>query len=70
MGNCNCKKSYGLAFFLCLFFGSMGIHRLYLGQISAFFLYFFFSWTGITFFVAIYDLFRMSDLVRCSNNSY
>lgn len=66
---CNCGKSLGLAYILCIFLGSVGVHRLYLGHLGAFLMYFFFSWTGITFFVAIYDLFRMKKLIGCNNYS-
>lgn len=58
------KYNYSVAFVLCLFFGSFGIHRLYLGHTFAAIMYFLFCWTGIPFLISIYDLFRMKSLVN------
>ena len=45
-----------VTFWLALFIGGIGGHKLYEGKIGMFFLYLFFCWTGIPVFVAVIDI--------------
>ena len=58
------SKDRFLVLVLTFLFGGIGIHRLYLGQITNFVLMLLFSWTFIPTLIAIYDFIRfilMSD---------
>jgi TM2 domain-containing membrane protein YozV len=53
--NLESNKSKSLAVVLAIFLGSFGAHKFYLGRMRTGVVYLLFSWTGITFFVALFD---------------
>jgi TM2 domain-containing membrane protein YozV len=50
-------KNRGLTIILCFFAGAFGVHRMYLGQVTAGVMYLLFCWTGIPFLLAFIDFF-------------
>ena len=59
------KVSKGLYIALCLFLGTVGIHKFYAGKWGQGFLYVVLCWTGIPAVLALFDLlvaiFKRSD---------
>ena len=53
-------KSQTVAGLLCAFLGGIGIHKFYLGRITAGVIYLVFCWTGIPGLLAIFDLFGIA----------
>lgn len=51
-------KSKTVAIVLALFVGSFGAHKFYLGDLKKGIIYLVFFWTGIPFFLAIYDAYQ------------
>lgn len=49
------KKNYILAGFLAFFFGSVGLHKFYMGEYKTGLLYVLFCWTGIPGTIAFYE---------------
>ncbi len=49
------EKNYTLAGILALFFGSIGLHKFYLGDWKMGILYALFMWTGIPGTIAFYE---------------
>lgn len=49
-------KNRGIAIVLALFFGGLGVHRFYLGQIKTGFTMLLFFWTLIPMFIALLDV--------------
>lgn len=52
------EKNYVLTIVLALFLGGIGVHRFYLGQITAGVLMFIFFWTFIPAIIAFIDVIR------------
>lgn len=52
-------KNRGVAIILCLLFGWLGFHKLYLGQIKTGMLYLLFFWTMVPAILAIVDFFGL-----------
>ena len=48
-------KNRIVAALLAFFFGGIGVHKFYLGQVGKGFLYLIFSWTGIPAILAFID---------------
>ena len=65
----NNKKSFGIAFFLCLFLGGFGIHKFYLDQAGKGILYLLFCWTCIPGILAFISLFTMSGQIKKINQN-
>ena len=51
-------KNRGIAIVLAIFFGGLGVHRFYVGQVGRGFLFLLFCWTGIPSFLALVDIVR------------
>lgn len=49
------KKNYIIAGFLAFFFGSVGLHKFYMGEYKTGLLYVLFCWTGIPGTIAFYE---------------
>jgi len=52
-------KSKSTAIIICFFLGSLGIHKFYLGENVAGFLYLLFCWTGIPMLIAFFEFFLL-----------
>ncbi len=49
------KKNYIIAGVLAFFFGSVGLHKFYMGEYKTGLLYVLFCWTGIPGTIAFYE---------------
>lgn len=65
----NTKKELGTALTLAVLFGSMGGHKIYLGQAKSAILYFIFCWSFIPAILRWFDVVRMPKIISAYNLS-
>ena len=62
------RKDPTVALLLCLFLGGIGAHHFYMGNTGIGVIYLLFFWTFIPAFIALVELFLISQRVRAYND--